>query len=186
VTLSGVAKYLVGAAAIAAVACFARPAAAQYSLGWVSLGSPGGPPRLELGLGAFDITPSNREHAGTQGVGRLEYHFGDVLVPLFSPFIGNDVTSKGGTYTYFGFGFDINFGPNWVLTPNGAAGYYQRGSGTPLGSWWEFRTGAELDYKLPDQTRIGLVVQHMSNAGLTRNNPGEQEVLLTYQIPLHW
>lgn len=175
------AKHLLGVAVLAAAASFVYPAVAQ-----VSLGSPGGPSRLALGAGAFDITPGGQKHAGTQGVFRGEYHFGDVLIPLFSPFVGLDVTTKGGTYVYGGFGFDINFGPNWVLTPNGAAGYYQRGDGTKLGSWMEFRTGAELDYKFADQSRLGVSVQHMSNAGLTKYNPGEQEVLLVYQLPLPW
>jgi hypothetical protein len=168
------------AAAILLTGLAARPAAAQ-----VSLGSPGGPPRLELGAGAFDITPSRRRDAGIQGDFRGEYHFGDMLW-IVSPFIGADVTTRGGTYAYGGFGFDINFGPNWVLTPNGAVGWYQRGAGTPLGSWFEFRTGAELDYKFADQSRLGIAVHHMSNAGLTQVNPGEQSILLTYQLPLSW
>jgi len=94
-------------------------------------------------------------------------------------------TSDGAGYGYFGLGFDINFGPNWVLTPSGAAGIFTRGNGTRLGSWWEFRTGAELDYKLPDQSRIGVGMYHMSNAGLTKQNPGEEAALLIYSIPLH-
>jgi lipid A 3-O-deacylase len=158
----------------------ARPAVAQ-----VSIGSPGEPPRIEGGVGAFDITPSKRRDAGTQGDFRGEYHFGDVIWAI-SPFAGLDVTTKGGTYLYGGFGFDINFGPNWVLTPNGAVGWYQRGGGTPLGSWVEFRTGLELDYKFVDQTRLGLAVHHTSNAGLTQVNPGEQSILLVYQLPLRW
>lgn len=180
------AKHLVALAVLAAVAVVVRPAMAQWSAGPISIGSPDGPQRLALGAGAFDITPGGQRFAGTQGVFRGEYHFGDVLIPLFSPFVGADVTTKGGSYVYGGFGFDINFGPNWVLTPNGAAGYYQRGSGTKLGSWMEFRSGAELDYKFADQSRLGVSVQHMSNAGLTKYNPGEQEVLLVYQLPLHW
>jgi hypothetical protein len=109
-----------------------------------------------------------------------------VLVPLFSPFLGLEVTTAGATYGYFGFGFDVNFGPNWVFTPNGAAGFFQGGDGTRLGSWWEFRTGAELDYKFDDQSRLGLAVHHMSNAGLTKLNPGEESIDIVYQIPLHW
>jgi len=168
-------------AAVAAVACLAaQPAAAQ-----LSLGSPGEPPRLELGVGAFDITPSKRNNAGTQGDLVGEYHFGDVLW-IFSPFLGAQVTTKGGTYAYFGFGFDINLTPNWVFTPNGAAGWYQPGGGTPLGSWWEFKTGAELDYKFADLTRLGLAVHHISNAGLTHINPGEQQIEVVYSMPLRW
>jgi lipid A 3-O-deacylase len=94
--------------------------------------------------------------------------------------------TKGGTYTYAGFGFDVNLGSNWVITPNGAAGFYQRGDGTKLGSWMEFRSGADIDYKFADQSRLGISFQHTSNAGLTKFNPGEQEVLLVYQLPLHW
>jgi lipid A 3-O-deacylase len=170
----------------------ARPAAAQWlapqwSLGPVSIGSPGGPPRLELGAGGFDITPSNHAYSEPQGVFRGSYHFGDVLIPLFSPFVGVDVTTKGGSYLYGGFGFDINFGPNWVVTPNGAAGWYQHGSGgTVLGAPIEFRSGVDIDYKFADQSRLGISFQHTSNAGIGKANPGEQEVLLAYHLPLPW
>jgi hypothetical protein len=73
-----------------------------------------------------------------------------------------------------------------VLTPNAAAGVFQPGTGTLLGSWWEFRTGAEIDYKFDDQSRLGIQIHHTSNAGLTQRNPGEQSINLVYQIPLHW
>ena len=111
----------------------------------------------------------------------LEYHFGDLLY-AFSPFVGalGDERRRRAT-GYFGFGFDINFGPDWVLTPNGAAGCSSAASGTKLGSWWEFRTGAELDYKLADQSRIGLAVHHMSNAGLGKSNPGEEQAVVVYR-----
>jgi lipid A 3-O-deacylase len=171
-------RMLLAAAAVAAVLA-ARPAAAQFSLG-----SPGEPPRLEVGAGAFDVTPSHRKFAGTQGDFVGEYHFGDVLW-IFSPFVGTQITTKGGTYSYFGFGFDVNWG-QWVLTPNGAAGYYQRGTGTPLGSWWEYKTGIELDYKFADLTRLGIAIHHISNAGITQINPGEQQIELVYSLPLRW
>jgi hypothetical protein len=103
VNFSKMARHFIAAAAIVAAALIARPAAAQFSLG-----SPDGPPRLELGAGAFDITPSQRPYAGTQGEFRGEYHFGDMLW-IISPFVGADVTTEGATYAYFGFGFDINF-----------------------------------------------------------------------------
>jgi hypothetical protein len=43
-----------------------------------------------------------------------------------------------------------------VITPNAAAGVFQRGDGTRLGSWWEFRTGAEIAYQFADTSRLGL------------------------------
>jgi lipid A 3-O-deacylase len=179
VTLSTITTRILLTAAVVVAAFVARPAMAQ-----LSFGAPGEPPRLAVGAGVYDITPSNRRNSGVQGDFLGEYHFGDVLW-ILSPFVGAQVTTKGGTYAYFGFGFDVNYGP-WVLTPNGAAGFYQRGGGTPLGSWWEYKTGVELDYKFADLTRLGLAVHHMSNAGITKTNPGEQEIEVVYSIPLRW
>ncbi|HVB15276.1 MAG TPA: acyloxyacyl hydrolase [Stellaceae bacterium] len=156
----------------------ALPAAAQ-----ITFGSPSDPPRLALGAGAFDITPSNHKDAQTAAEFRGEYRFGDVL-SVIAPFVGVSATSDGAAYGYFGFGVDVNFGPNWVLTPNGAAGVFERGSGTKLGSWWEFRTGAELAYRFADSSRLGVAFNHTSNAGLTKRNPGEQSIALMYSIPM--
>ena len=159
----------------------ALPAAAQ-----VTLGTPAtDPPRVEFGVGAFDITPDAKyKDSETAAEFRGEYHFGDVLWAI-SPFIGAAGTSDSGFYGYGGFGIDIDFGPNVILTPTAAAGYFARGSGTNLGSWWEFRTGGELAWRFPDQSRIGIAVNHTSNAGLTRRNPGEQSIVLTYSFPLN-
>jgi len=159
----------------------ASPAAAQ-----ITFGSPSDPPRLALGAGAFDITPSSsHKDAATAGEFRAEYRFADTPW-LLAPLVGASVTSDGAAFGYFGFGFDVNFGPNWVLTPNAAAGVFERGSGTKLGSWWEFRTGAEFAYRFDNQSRLGLEVTHTSNAGLTRRNPGEQSVLVMYSMPMRW
>jgi len=164
---------------VALCGALTAPAMAQ-----VTFGSPGDPPRLALGAGAFDITPStSHKDSRTAGEFRGEYRFADVL-SIVAPFVGASVTTDGAAYGYFGLGFDVNFGPNWVVTPNAAAGVFERGSGTRLGSWVEFRTGAEFAYRFANQTRLGLEVTHTSNAGLTRLNPGEQSVLLMYSIPM--
>jgi hypothetical protein len=161
------------------LALAALPAAAQ-----VTLGSPGDPPRVALEGGAFDVVPNKSQPSSrTAAEIRGEYRLGDRLWFL-APFIGASGTSDGAFYGYFGFGFDVNFGRHWVLTPNAAAGYFTRGGGTNLGSWWEFRSGAELDYRLPNLSRIGIAVHHTSNAGLTRRNPGAESVTLVYTVPL--
>jgi hypothetical protein len=164
----------------AAIAGIRAPAAEAQ----VSIGSPADPPRIAVGAGAFDIAPSAGSHrGGTAAELRSEYRFGDVLW-FVSPFIGVQGTSSAAFYGYGGFGVDVNFGPNVVLTPNVAAGYFSRGSGTNLGSWWEFRSGVELAWRFEDTSRLGVAVHHTSNAGLTRRNPGEQSVLLMYSVPL--
>ena len=149
----------------------------------ITFGSPGEPSKLALGGGAFDITPSKSNAGGTAGEVRAEYRLGGLAWPI-TPFIGASGTSDGAFYGYGGFGVDINLTPTLVLTPNVAAGYFARGGGTNLGSWMEFRSGAELAWRLPDLTRIGVAVHHTSNAGLTKRNPGAQSIALIYSIPL--
>jgi lipid A 3-O-deacylase len=162
----------------AAAGALPAPASAQ-----ITIGSPADPPRLALGAGAFDITPSPAAGGRTAAEFRGEYRFGDVWW-LISPFVGASATSDGALYGYAGFGIDINFTPNVVLTPNAAAGVFEPGGGTNLGSWVEFRTGAELAWRFADRSRIGVAVSHTSNAGLARRNPGEQSIVLIYSIPL--
>ena len=171
---------MLGAALVLTLALIAAPPA----LAQITFGSPGDPPHVALGAGAFDITPSSSHHdSRTAAEFRGEYRFGDTWW-IIAPFIGVSGTSDGAFYGYGGFGFDINFAPNWVLTPTGAVGFFGRGSGTNLGSSTEFRTGAELAYRLADQSRLGIAVNHTSNAGIGKNNPGEQSIVVMYSIPM--
>ena len=157
----------------------ARPAAAQ-----ITFGSPGDPPRVALGGGVFDVLPdSKKPHAAAVGMAGSEYRFGDEWW-IFSPFVGVMGTGQGAFYGYFGFGFDLNLPYNLVLTPTAAAGYFYAGQGLNLGSWWEFRTGAELDYRFADQRRIGVGFYHMSNAGLGKENPGQEMATFVFTVPM--
>ncbi|MGC2198932.1 MAG: acyloxyacyl hydrolase [Stellaceae bacterium] len=173
-------------AALALGLTLARPSGAQIALGsQVTLGSPAEAPGIATGAGVFDIAPDRKKtdaahRAQLQG----EYRFGDVLW-ILAPFVGLMGTSGGAFYGYAGFGFDVNFGANWVITPTIAGGYWYRGGDLNLGSWWEFRSGAEFDYRFADRSRLGIAFYHMSNAGLTKENPGEEALLLVYTVPLH-
>jgi lipid A 3-O-deacylase len=137
------------------------------------------PAQLALGAGAFDAI-SGRD---TAGLFDGEYRFGTKLFYL-RPMVGVQVTTKGALYGYGGFGLDVAIGKHWILTPNAAVGAFERGDGTDLGSWVEFRTGAELDYHFADQSRLGVAFHHISNAGLTKQNPGEEQLTLVYSLPL--
>ena len=177
VSLRGIGKRATAVAIGFALIGFAAPPAAAQ----IVFGSPGDPPHIAFGAGAFDVTPSHRGNTAAEL--RAEYRFGDVFW-LVSPFIGTSGTSDGAFYGYGGFGVDVNFTPNLVLTPNVAAGYFASGSGTRLGSWWEFRSGAEFAWRFADTSRLGVAVHHISNAGLTKQNPGAQSVVLMYSVPL--
>jgi lipid A 3-O-deacylase len=163
----------------------AHPATAQIPLGsFVTLGSPADPPSIGTGAGVFDIIPDRKKtNAARRAQLQGEYRFGDALW-ILAPFVGLMGTSAGAFYGYAGFGFDVNFGANWVLNPTIAGGYWYRGNGLNLGPWWEFRSGAELDYRFANRSRLGVAFYHISNAGLTKQNPGEEALLLVYTVPL--
>ena len=161
------------------------PASAQITLGsLVTLGSPGDPPRVALGGGAFDVLPDNKKQGdGTTGMALSEYRFGDVLW-IVAPFIGVMGTGKGAFYGYGGFGFDINFAGKFVITPTAAVGYFEHGSGIDLGAHTEFRTGAEFGYRFDNLTRLGVGLYHISNAGIGRENPGVELATFVLTVPL--
>ena len=136
------------------------------------------PAFLELGAGGYDIF-----HNYTAGVFRGEYRFGQKLLWL-TPLLGGEVTTDGGLYGYFGLALDLHLGDHFVLAPNEAVGAWTRGDGKNLGATIEFRSGAEFDYAFDDQTRLGLSFHHISNAGIGKHNPGEEEALVVYALPL--
>jgi hypothetical protein len=159
---------------------FVHPAAGQ-----IRFGSPADPPRVALGGGAFDVLPDSKKRgSGVTGLVLSEYRFGDVLW-IVAPFVGVMGTGKGAFYGYGGFGFDVNFAEKWVITPSAAVGYFTHGDGIDLGAHCEFRTGAEIDYRFDNLTRLGVGFYHMSNAGIGKTNPGVELATLVLTVPLH-
>jgi lipid A 3-O-deacylase len=161
----------------------AHPAAAQITFGPITFGSPDDPPRVALGGGAFNLlVDTKKAHSATTGMVLSEYRFGDVWW-IIAPFIGVQGDGQGAFYGYFGISFDIHFLDKLILTPSAAAGYFEPGQGIDLGYWWEFRTGAELAYRFADDRRLGIGFYHMSNAGLGKQNPGQEMLTGVLTVP---
>jgi hypothetical protein len=159
-------------------------AAAHPAAGQITFGSPTDPPRIAIGGGAFDVLPDSvRPGNGATGLALGEYRFGDVLWVL-APFVGVFGTAKGAFYGYGGFGFDINLFEKFVATPTAAVGYFTHGTGIDLGAHTEFRTGAELDYRFDNLSRLGIGMYHISNAGIGKSDPGAEFVTLVLTMPL--
>jgi lipid A 3-O-deacylase len=132
---------------------------------------------LSFGAGAFDVL-----HNFTAGEFRGEYRFGQKLW-VFKPFLGLMGTTDRAFYGYGGFLVDIYIGNRWVVMPNAAFGYYDKGNGKDLGAHPEFRTGAEFAYRFDDRSRLGFTFHHISNAGIGKKNPGEEEMALVFSLP---
>ncbi len=134
------------------------------------------PDFLALSVGAFDFDDDD-----TSAEFRAEYR-SDLRFWIFTPFLGLMFNSDGGVYGYGGLGLDIFLGRRFVATPNAAFGAYAKGDSKNLGSTLEFRTGIELAYRLDDRSRVGVAINHTSNASIDDRNPGANSLVLTYAI----
>lgn len=134
---------------------------------------------LTLGVGSYDIIQNEDNTAAFQ----IEYLSGKKLW-VFNPFAGLMGTLDSAVYGYGGLAYDLKLSDHWVLTPSLAAGIYARGDGRDLGSPIEFRSALALDYVFDNGVRAGLQFFHISNAGLTEQNPGTEVLMATYSIPL--
>jgi lipid A 3-O-deacylase len=72
---------------------------------------------------------------------------------------------------------------DFIFRPSAAAGVFTAGQGINLGSWVEFRTGGELSYQFTDDRRLGIGFYHMSNAGIGKENPGQEMLQAVLTVP---
>ena len=133
---------------------------------------------LALGAGAFDF-----DHLQPAGELRGEYRFSQGWF-FIKPVVGAFGTTRGSVYAYGGLRADLIFFDHYVVMPVETVGYYNRGNGKNLGSPVEFKSGVEFAWRFDNATRLGLAFDHISNAGLTRQNPGTENLLLVYSLPL--
>ena len=133
---------------------------------------------LTISMGGYDVNDNE-----TSAEFRMEYRMARTYLFL-KPMIGLLGNSEGGVYGYGGVNLDIYLGRQWVVMPNFAIGGYRRGSSKDLGSVIEFRSGLEIAYRFADHARLGVALSHISNAGISDNNPGTESLVLSYSIPL--
>ncbi|MDE3059504.1 MAG: acyloxyacyl hydrolase [Pseudomonadota bacterium] len=141
---------------------------------------------ISLSAGGYDAL----RHKDPATLFGAEYRFSPLEYNI-RPIIGGFVTTDSGAYGYAGFDWDVSLIQNQLfLIPNFAVGAYSDGNGRQLGGPLEFRSGLELDYQLPNAQRIGVALNHISNASIYKHNPGEENVIATYSIPVatigHW
>ncbi len=102
---------------------------------------------------------------------------------IFQPMVGLMHTTNGATNVFAGISTDVIFFDRVVFTPGAAVSGYSRGSAKDLGDGFEFRVSGEFSYRFDDNSRLGLLVYHLSNADLGRINPGEESIGLIYSLP---
>lgn len=133
---------------------------------------------VTLSAGAFDVDDASHANFG------LEYRGESFWYDLL-PVVGIQSDVEGDSYGYFGFNYDWQFANNWYLAPTAAVGVYNEGAGVDLGGPIQFRTGLEVSYRMDNAHRLGLAVHHLSNAGIYDQNPGTEQVMLSYSVPVN-
>ena len=103
----------------------------------------------------------------------------------FRPVYGASLSDAGEAWLGAGFAYalqprDWPVYAEFHLMP----GLYASGGGADLGGPVSFRSGLELGYETRRGLRIGLSVDHRSNAGLYSRNPGLETVQLRISRPL--
>jgi hypothetical protein len=140
--------------------------------------------------------PTTHEGMLAAWVGKYDFNYNDkpaaefgaqYRAPLdlwiFQPMVGLMHTTNGATNVFAGVSTDVIFFDRAVFTPGAAISGYSRGSGKDLGDGFEFRLSGEFSYRFDDNSRLGLLVYHLSNADLGRINPGEESIALIYSLP---
>lgn len=149
------------------------------------------PDLISLGVGFYDtvVIQSSTDTPRNRALDlRAEYRFGYSLLPFTEPYaqihpwVGVEGTDDGMLFGAGGILADIKFGPV-VVTPSFGAGFWKRGGSKNLGSAFEFRSMIELGYEFDNHMRVSAFLSHISNAGLTQQNPGVNTTGVYLHIP---
>lgn len=146
-----------------------------------------GPDYIVVGGGATDFIRQQK----LAGDVRFEYRSGLSLIPFYDtyvqvkPFVAGELSTLGAGWGGVGILLDIPIGRTpFFLSPSFGVGAYGEGHGKKLGSTVEFRSQFEGGYQFEDGKRVSLAFSHISNAGLTRHNPGTEALTINLQLPI--
>ncbi len=146
----------------------------------------GAPQAVAAASGVFDpFVPGGSYEVGAEfRFAPRRFRFLPERLPPASPTMGIIADAQGSLYVYGGWRLDFPFGARWVVSPGWAVGLYDRAPEFDLGGLLEFRTNIELAYRLPNGSRVGLCLYHLSNGGLYARNPGSESLVVSYSAGL--
>jgi hypothetical protein len=171
---------------LAAVAGFPAWAQSAGSSDGLRLGPLGivtqAPTLLDLGAGVYDLM--GNAHRNETAAVDAELRLGQRWAAI-GPAVGTIVSMRGGGMVYVGIDSDLALGPV-VITPLMGLGAWWRGGHNDenLGGTFQFRLSLAVAYAFDGGSRLGVRFGHISNADIHRANPGENDLMVTYAIPL--
>jgi len=127
---------------------------------------------------AFDVLQKDK----TSLEGRIEYRLYKENW-FVHPFTGIMSNIHSAFHLFVGFFKDIHLTESISLTPSFAPGLYYEGNSKRLGYSVQFRSQLELSITNDSGSKVGISFNHISNASLSKSNPGVESFALTYIVP---
>jgi hypothetical protein len=93
---------------------------------------------------------------------------------------GVAATVDEAVWVYGGVRWRQPIGGKWALSPGFAVALFEEGEGKDLGGPVEFRSSLELSHRRSERSEIGLILYHLSNAGIYDENPGCNSPVVSY------
>ncbi len=144
-------------------------------------------PDLAVLAGGFNVGDDRIAHTADLELG-VEVRFVEAdlgfLREGLRPIAGATATSGEGYWAFVGLRYEHRLRERWTLGLSIAVALYERGDGKNLGGAVEFRSGIEAAYRVSERLRVGVMLYHLSNAGLYHPNPGTESLVLTVSTPL--
>ncbi len=137
-----------------------------------------------LGAGLFDVT----EPDDISFVGLIDYRFSPrIFSGLYDErfhgaglMAGILANTDSGFYGFGGLFLDIRWNEKIFILPSLSVGGYGQNHSRDLGGVLEFKPEFYIGYKLSPQNMVGLSLQHISNGGFHRKNPGVNMAIITW------
>jgi lipid A 3-O-deacylase len=134
-------------------------------------------PLIGFSAGMFDIVQGDDEAFE----GRLEYRHNNDW--WFKPLLNVTGTTDGTAFISAGFYSELFLTDEFYLSPSFTPGVFLRGQGKNLGHPIEFRSQIEIGWRFYTGMRASISLNHLSNAGSGRRNPGSESVVFSLLIP---
>lgn len=114
----------------------------------------------------------------------IEYRFSPQTRYRLVPSIGVAAGTDHANFIYAELRRDFRLSEHWLLTPSFGFGRFNNRRRFYLGQLLEFRSGLEISRHFNQGYRLGVAIFHLSNGGLSDENPGTETAALSFSIPL--
>jgi hypothetical protein len=141
---------------------------------------------ISFGYGYMNFDKSDERRQASDY--RIEYRSGiawQVSEQVgFHPAAVFEFTGHGMDFTGAGWAMDYDFLDHWLFTWSEDVGYLQHGNMHTMGGVLQFRSMGEVGYRFDNGIRLTAEASHISDANLTKINPGAEIVGGYVHVPI--